>query len=89
MNTFLGEFLGIFSNFCLCFAFLPQTLITLKTKNVEGLSLLSYIIYNIGILTIIAYGFYLNSFQIVIFNTISEVFAFAMLHTIIKHKIKK
>ena len=40
----------------------------LATKNVEGLSLLSYIIYNIGILTIIGYGLYLNSIQIVIFN---------------------
>lgn len=89
MNTFLGELLGVISNCCLCFAFLPQTLMTLKTKNVEGLSLLSYIIYNFGIVMFIAYGFYLKSFQIMIFNSICEIFAFSMLYTVIKYKGKK
>ena len=48
-----------------------------------------YIIYNLGIVMFIAYGFYLKSFQIMIFNSICEIFAFSMLYTVIKYKDKK
>ncbi len=89
MNVLLGEFLGFLSGFCLSISFIPQAIKIIKTKDVKGISILSYIVYNIGIVTLILYGFYLKSFQIMFFNTISEIFAFIILYTTIKYKNKK
>ncbi len=86
MNPIIGEFLGFLSGFCLSVSFLPQTIKIIKTKDVQGISILSYIVYNIGIITLVLYGFYLKSIQIVLFNTISEIFAFTILYTTIKYK---
>ena len=91
MNQFLGEFLGSVGAICIAFCFLPQTIEILKTKNVEGISLLSYTIYNIGIISFILYGFYLGSLQIILSNSFLEIFAFLILFTTIKFRknIKK
>ena len=89
MNTFVGEFFGFVSGFCFAFAFLPQTIKTIKTKDVSGISLISYIIYNIGVISMIFYGIYLKSFQIVFFNTISEIFGAIILVIKILYTTKK
>lgn len=83
---FIGEFLGYLAGICVAVAFLPQTLKTIKDKNVKGLSLVSYIIYCTGIVAWILYGAYLNSVQMVVFNGISLIFAGAVLYMIIRYK---
>ena len=82
----LGEFLGYLGGVCMAVAFLPQSLKTIKKKDVKGLSLLSYVIYCTGIVSWILYGFYLGSMQMIIFNLISLIFAGMILYTIIRHK---
>ena len=86
--TIFCEFLGYLAGICTAIAFLPQSLETIKSKNVKGLSLATYIIYCIGILSWILYGPYLHSIQMVLFNTISLVFAGIILVMIIKYKNK-
>ena len=44
---------------------------TIKTKDVTGLSLSTYIIYCIGMVSWISYGVYLHSIQMILFNAIS------------------
>lgn len=85
----LGEFLGYLAGICTAVVFLPQTLQTIKSKDVTGLSLGTYIIYCIGMVSWIAYGVYLNSFQMILFNAISLFFAIIILYMIIVNKIKK
>ena len=85
----LGEFLGYLAGVCVAVAFLPQTLKTIKDKNVSGLSLVSYIIYCTGIISWVLYGFYLKSIQMVVFNAISLIFAGIVLYMIIRYKKKK
>ncbi len=82
----LGEFLGYLAGISTAICFLPQTLKTIQTKDVNGLSFLSYIIYNVGILSWILYGIYLHSFQMIFFNSISLLFAGTILYMIIKAK---
>ena len=84
--NFVGEFLGYLGGICMAVAFLPQSLKTIKNKDVAGLSLLSYIIYCTGIVSWIVYGFYLGSTQMIVFNLISLVFAGMILYTIIRYK---
>ena len=83
-----GELLGYIAGICTAVVFLPQSIQTVKTKNVQGLSLLTYVIYNIGMLSWILYGVYLHSIQMIIFNSISFVFASIILYMIIQDRKK-
>lgn len=82
----VGELLGYIAGICTAIVFLPQSIQTLKTKNVKGLSLSTYIIYNVGMLSWILYGFYLHSFQMIFFNSISFVFSSIILYMIVTQK---
>lgn len=83
-----GELLGYIAGICTAIVFLPQSVQTVKSKNVQGLALSSYIIYNIGMVSWILYGIYLKSIQMIVFNSISLIFATIILYMIIKDKIK-
>jgi len=83
MNSIIGEFLGYLAGICTAIVFLPQSIETVKTKNVQGLSVLTYIIYSVGMVSWIFYGVYLHSFQMMLFNSISLVFALIILWMII------
>lgn len=82
----LGEFLGYLAGICTAIVFLPQSIETVKTKNVQGLSVSTYIIYTIGMISWILYGVYLHSIQMMIFNSISLVFALIILYMIVRKK---
>jgi len=82
----LGEALGYIAGICTAIVFLPQSIETVKSKNVSGLSIQTYIIYSIGMVSWILYGVYLHSFQMMIFNSISLVFALIILYMIIKSR---
>ena len=82
----IGELLGYVAGICTAIVFLPQSIKTLKTKSVDGLSLSTYVIYNIGMLSWILYGVYLNSVQMIVFNSISFIFSVTILYMIIKGK---
>jgi len=85
----LGEFFGYLAGLSTAVCFLPQTIKTIKSKDVKSLSLLSYIIYNVGMLSWIFYGIYLGSIQMMIFNTISFLLGCIILYMIISQKKKK
>ena len=85
-SSLVGELLGYFAGLCSAFVFLPQTIKTIKEQNVSGLSLSSYIIYCVGMLSWILYGIYLESIQMIIFNLISLIFAAIVLYIIIKER---
>jgi len=82
----IGELLGYIAGICTAIVFLPQAVKTLKTKDVRGLSLSTYIIYNVGMLSWILYGVYLHSVQMIVFNSISFIFSVTILYMLIKQK---
>ncbi len=84
MNTILGELFGYISGACTAIAFLPQAIKSIITRDVSGLSLSMYIIYCIGLICWILYGVYLQSIQIIFFNSITLVFNSIILYMIIK-----
>lgn len=81
-----GELLGYIAGLCTAVVFLPQSIQTIKTKDVSGLSLGSYVIYCVGMVSWIAYGVYLHSFQMMLFNAISLFFAVIILYMIITRR---
>jgi len=85
----IGETLGYIAGICTAIVFLPQTIQTIKERNVSGLSLTTYIIYCIGMVSWILYGIYLHSVQMMLFNSISLFFAVIILYLIITGKKEK
>ena len=85
----VGEIIGYLAGICTAIAFLPQSIRTIKTKDVRGLSLSSYVIYCLGVLSWIAYGVYLHSIQMMFFNTVSLLFTVIILYIIIIQRMKK
>lgn len=84
----IGEIMGYLAGICTAIVFLPQSVQTIKTKDVSGLSLGSYLIYCFGMLCWIAYGIYLHSVQMMLFNTISLFFAAIILGIILMQRAK-
>ena len=85
MNIFF-EMLGYLDGICTAIVFLPQTIQTIRDKNVSGLSLGTYIIYCVGMIAWILYGSYLHSIQMILFNAVSLVFAVIILYLIVVYK---
>lgn len=80
----MGYLAGIF----IVSSFIPQSLKTFQTKDVQGLSLVMYSLFNIGTVFWIIYGVLLDSYPIVIFNIITFVISFPILLMIVKYRCR-
>ena len=54
-------------------AFLPQLIKTLKTKKADDVSLITLVMFNIGVLCWIIYGYKISSIPILIANLITLI----------------
>lgn len=61
-------------------AFLPQVYKTWKTKDVSGLSLPMLLIFFIGIICWLVYGFLMDSPSMIFANTVTFVSSFLLLY---------
>ena len=73
MFTFNIEFFGYFAAILTTLAFLPQLIKTLKTKKAEDVSLITLIMFLIGVLSWIIYGYKISSTPILIANVITFI----------------
>ncbi len=89
MNPIIGEILGYACGACTTIAFLPQAIKSIISKDVSGLSLSMYVIYCIGLVFWVLYGVYLESFQIILFNSITLIFNSIILYMIITNQRHK
>lgn len=79
-------YVGFFAAFFTTFAFVPQTIKTLRTKNTEGISLLMYTMFIIGVISWIFYGYLKSDFAVLTANIITFVLAFPVLIMVISDK---
>ena len=68
------------------FAYVPQAVKTIKTKDTKSLSLIMYVIMTVGIVLWLFYGVLKNDLPIIIANTITLLFAGIILILKIKYK---
>ncbi len=71
MNSFNIEFFGYFAAILTTVAFLPQLIKTLKTKKADDVSLVTLIMFILGVGFWIVYGYEISSFPILIANVIT------------------
>lgn len=80
------ELIGYIAGVLTMVAFLPQSIKTIKSRDVRGLSLLSYTIYFTGIFSWVAYGYFIGSNPMVIFNSICLLTVAPILYMLVRYK---
>jgi len=73
------ELIGIIAAVLTTVGFVPQLVKTLKTKDVEGISLAMYLVLFIGLIFWLTYGFLIDSFAIKLANIVSGVLVFSLI----------
>ena len=83
MSSTTIDIIGYVGAFLISIAFLPQTIKIIKTKNTKGLSLISYTIYQIGLISFIIYGSLINNIPLLAANAFGTIINIILLILII------
>jgi len=78
------DFIGYIGAFMTTAAFFPQTLQVIRTRDTRSISLAMYILFTTGIGFWLVYGLMIESFPIVISNTITIILSSIILYMKIK-----
>jgi MtN3 and saliva related transmembrane protein len=70
---FSVEIIGVTGAILTTASFVPQVYKTYKTKSVEGISLTMYTVFLIGLIFWLVYGIKINSFSVIMANTITGI----------------
>lgn len=66
--------IGFAAAFLTTFAFLPQSIRTIRTKETKGLSLTMLIMIDLGLIAWLCYGLLISSLPIITANSVSLIF---------------
>jgi len=66
-------------------SFLPQAIKTIKEKNTEGISLVMYSLFTIGVFMWLVYGLFLKDTPIIVANGLTLVLAVTILTLKVKY----
>ncbi|MBO9715511.1 MAG: SemiSWEET family sugar transporter [Pseudoxanthomonas sp.] len=80
-----GEWVGYVAASLTTFAFVPQALKTLRTRDTRAISLGMYVVFAIGLCFWLAYGIVLGSWPIILSNIITLALALVILALKIRH----
>jgi MtN3 and saliva related transmembrane protein len=75
------DWLGYLAATCTTLSFLPQALLTLRTRNVAGISLGMYSAFTFGVALWLWYGWRLGEWPIIVANAVTLVLAAVILGT--------
>lgn len=80
------EIVGLVAAFLTTSAFIPQVYKTWKTKSAGNISLTMYVALFTGIILWLVYGIHLNSFAMILANSITAVLTLIILFFKIRYK---
>ncbi len=60
-------------------SFIPQAVMTIRTRNTQGISLAMYVIFTVGVALWLAYGICINSWPMILANTVTLTLAATVL----------
>jgi MtN3 and saliva related transmembrane protein len=80
-----SEWVGYVAATLTTFAFVPQALKTLRTRDTRAISLGMYVVFAIGLCFWLAYGIVLGSWPIILSNIITLALALVILALKIRH----
>ncbi|MEL6809926.1 MAG: SemiSWEET transporter [Bacteroidota bacterium] len=80
------EILGLVAAVCTSFGWVPQIRKTLKTKNVQSLSLPMYMVICLGTFLWLAYGILVDSTAVILANIVAISFTLLLVILILKYR---
>ena len=86
MINFIMKYIGFFAAFCTTIAFLPQAIKVYKTKSTKDISLLMFLIFTIGVLSWLIYGFIINDYPVILANSVTLILSLFILIYKIRYK---
>ncbi len=91
MSDYEIEILGYVAATLTTISFLPQAILTIRTRDTDGLSLSMYSTFTLGVLGWLIYGFFLKNNVIMIANSITLflamlILSFKLYNTFFKRK---
>lgn len=86
MKTDWIEWIGLIAAVLTTSAFIPQVYKTWKTRNVQGLSLVMYVIFLAGLLLWLFYGLAIGSPGIIFANAVTSLLVVYLLSMIVRNR---
>jgi MtN3 and saliva related transmembrane protein len=90
MITITPDIIGYLAATLTTASFLPQAILTIKTKDTQSLSLGMYTLFTLGVFCWLIYGVYIANDVIVLANTITFILAASILafkiYNVLTHK---
>lgn len=80
------EIIGLIAAVLTTSAFVPQVFKAWKSKSTASLSLPMYLIFFIGVILWLVYGFHLKSFAMIIANTVTAILALLLIILKLRYK---
>jgi len=65
------EWLGYIAALLTSSSFIPQAVMTIRSRNTQGISLAMYVIFTVGVALWLAYGIYIDSWPMILANTVT------------------
>lgn len=81
LNIEVHDLIGYLAAALTTFSFVPQALLTLRTRDVSGISLSMYSLFTVGVALWLAYGWRLGQWPIIIANLVTLGLAATILVT--------
>jgi MtN3 and saliva related transmembrane protein len=76
----IEEFIGYAAAILTTSSFIPQAVKVIKTKNTQGISLIMYVMFSIGVALWLIYGIMLKNIPIALANSITLSLALVILY---------
>lgn len=64
---------GLFAGVCTSISFIPQAIQVIQTKQTEDISLLTYFLFTVGVLTWVIYGALQKDYAVLLTNIVTLV----------------
>ncbi len=81
----MTDYVGFLAATLTSLAFAPQAIKTIRTKSTESISLGTYFLFTIGVLSWLIYGILQNDWPIILANILTFICAFTILFLKLKH----
>ena len=79
MRRMNPEWIGFAAAFLTSVSFIPQAVMTIRTKNTSGISRGMYFMFTVGVSLWLVYGVYLHSWPMIAANTVTLILATTVL----------
>jgi len=84
----MGDTIGYLAAFLTTVSFLPQAVLTIRTRKTDEISLWMYLLFSLGVACWLGYGLVLDNLAIIAANTVTLLLALPILTIKVRNLVK-